>query len=230
MLYILHVNGLLYKATISSYKPGDAPKQASSLQTEDIGTFVLKYDFEDDTQESNPYNLTVGPKGDIFIADAAANAIIRRSSSGKLSVFATFPDLDNPTEIGPPTIDPVPTSITFVRDKFYVTTLTGFPFLPGLARVYTVDLAGKVSLYQEGFTTITDMSLDPVENPVLVELGQFGQQGFEPNSGRIVVATATGQSTMVAGLNQPTAIVRANPLTYYVNSLVDGKISKVSPQ
>jgi len=229
MLYILHVNGLLYKANINSYKPGDAPKQASTLQTEDIGSFVLDYDFENDTEESNPYNLTVGPQGDIFITDAAANVIIRRSSSGKLSVFATFPDLDNPTGIGPPTIDPVPTSITFVQQKFYVTTLTGFPFPTGKARIYAVDLAGNISLYQEGFTTITDMSLDPADNPVLVEHAQFGPQGFMPTTGRIVVATATGQSTMVAGLNQPTAIVRANPLTYYVNSLADGKIMKVSP-
>ena len=229
-LYILHVNGLLYKANISAYKPGDVPKQASTLPTEDISAFVYDYDFGVALDHSNPYNLTEGPKGDLFITDAGANAVIRRNAAGQLSVFATFPDLKNTTVIGPPFIDAVPTSITYVKQKFYVTTLTGFPFPTGQARVYNVDLAGNVSLYQDGFTTITDMALDPAENPVLVEHAQFGPQGFMRNTGRIVVATATGPSTMIAGLNQPTDIVRANLWLYYVNSLADGKILKVSPQ
>ena len=38
---------------------------------------------------SNPYTLTFGPNNDMYIADAAANAIVKReNSTGNLSIFA----------------------------------------------------------------------------------------------------------------------------------------------
>lgn len=229
-VYILHTNGILYIADISSYKIGSTPLKAHSLQKQNIGKFVLNYPFKVKPDESNPYNLTVGPEDNLYITDAGANAVIRRTPAGKLHVFTTFDDIKNPTPVGPPTIDPVPTSIAFNNQHFYVTTLTGFPFPTGKARIYSVDLSGKVSIYQEGFTTITDMTLDPTYNPVVVEHGQFGEQGFTPNTGRIVVAADNGQAKFGPALNQPTAIVRSGPLTYYVNSLPDGKIFKVTNQ
>lgn len=228
ILYILHANGTLYKANVASFEPGDTPLQASALMKEDIGSFVLNYAFEEDTEESNPYNLTVGPDGNLYIADAAANAIIRRTPAGALSVFATFPDITNPTPVGPPTINAVPTSIAFDGQKFYVTTLTGFPFPSGKARIYTLDLSGKISHYQEGFTTLTDMTLGTNNKPVVVEHAQFTQQGFAPNTGRIVVTDDAKQEILLQGLNLPTAIVRSGPRTFYVNSLADGKILKVT--
>ncbi|MDQ3291850.1 MAG: ScyD/ScyE family protein [Bacteroidota bacterium] len=227
-VYILHTNGILYIADISSYKIGSTPLKASSLQKQNIGTFVLNYPFKVKPDESNPFNLTVGPEDNLYITDAGANAVIRRTPAGKLHVFTTFDDIKNPTKLGPPTIDAVPTSIAFNNQHFYVTILTGFPFPTGKARIYSVDQSGKVSIYQEGFTTITDMTFDPTYNPVVVEHGQFGEQGFTPNTGKIVVAADNGQAKFGPALNQPTAIVRSGPLTYYVNSLPDGKIFKVT--
>ncbi|QNF33961.1 ScyD/ScyE family protein [Adhaeribacter swui] len=226
--YILHTNGMLYIADISSYKMGAKPVAASTLKKEDIGTFVMTYPFKEKPEESNPYNLTVGPEDNIYITDAGANAVIRRTPAGKLHVFTTFADIKNPTSVGPPTIDAVPTGIAFNQQRFYVSTLTGFPFPTGKARIFSVDRSGKVSVYQDGFTTITDMTLDPTYNPVVVEHAQFGAQGFTPNTGKIVVAADNGKANFGSALNQPTAIVRSGPLTYYVNSLPDGKIFKVT--
>jgi len=229
MLYILHTNGFLYKADISSFNLGSTPMQASALPKENIGTFVLNYPFEVPAEESNPFDLTTGPQGDLYITDAAANAVIHRTSSGNLSVFATFPNLNNPIPVGPPTIHAVPTGIAFVDQKFYVSNLTGFPFPTGKARVYTVDLSGKITSFQEGFTTLTGLTLDPVNSPVVVEHAQFTLEGgFNPNTGRVVVATPTGMSTIASGLNLPTSVVRSGLITYYVNSLADGKIIKVT--
>lgn len=76
-LWILHgAEGRLYKADVNDFKPGDAPLQASDLEYEEIDDFVLEEGFD----ESNPYNLVIGPGNDLFITDAAANAIIRRNS------------------------------------------------------------------------------------------------------------------------------------------------------
>lgn len=75
ILYIIHGGeGFLYKANVSGFKPGDKPMEASSIPSENISAFVLKYNFLVDTQESHLYNLTWGPDGDLFFTDAAANA------------------------------------------------------------------------------------------------------------------------------------------------------------
>jgi hypothetical protein len=203
------------------------PIKAEDLQTEAIGPFVLDYDFEKDVEESNPYNLTAGPDGDIFIADAAANAIIRRSKTGQLSVFATFPDIANPTPVGPPMIHSVPTGIAFDGQQFFVSTLTGFPFPTGKARIYRVNLSGQVSVYKEGFTMLTDVTLDAKLQPVVLQFAEFGPQGFKPNTGLLTRVSAQQNTVLVDKLNLPTSVAKRDAKTYYVNSLAEGKIMKV---
>lgn len=88
LLYILGARGKMYIADVSGFKPGNTPIDASTLTVEDIGSFVLDYPFVNKTNESHPYNLTKGPGGDIYIADAAADAIIHRKSAGVYSVLA----------------------------------------------------------------------------------------------------------------------------------------------
>ncbi len=228
LLYILHgVDGKLYFADVSSYKPGDEPLSVSDLPSENIAKFVLDYKFEVDTEFSNLYNLTFGPDGALYIADAGANAIIRRSETGKLSVFATIPGIQNPTLQGPPAIDGVPTGIVYDGEKFLVSTLTGFPFPAGKARIYQINPEGKVSLYQDGFTTLVDIDLGPDKRPLVLQLATFGPQGFAPNSGKVIRATGTQNTVLLEGLNQPTAIERRGLKTWYVTSLADGKVLKV---
>jgi hypothetical protein len=43
---------------------------------------------------------------------------------------------------------------------FYVSTLTGFPFLTGKATIYELSAQGAVSVYATGLTTLTDLILD----------------------------------------------------------------------
>ncbi|WPP50469.1 ScyD/ScyE family protein [Catalinimonas niigatensis] len=223
------IDGRLYHADLSSFKPGDMPLQASELESEDIATFVLNYDFgTEDTGESNPYNLTMGPDGDIYITDAAANAIIRREAgTGTLSVFTVFPDIDNPTEIGPPTIDAVPTGIVFDGYRFLVSTLTGFPFLENEALIYQVDLYGNVSICQEGFTSLTDITLSPDKKPVVLQYAVFGQ-GFAPMTGKIIKAEGQEKEVLLEEINYPLGIARRGIRTYYVTNSVDGIVQKVT--
>ena len=227
IVWILHAFGELYKFDMASYHPGDAPAKAEDLATEDIGTFVLEYEFAEDTGESNPFNLTAGPEGDLFINDAAANAIIRRSKTGQLSVFATFPNIPNPLPIGPPSIHSVPTGIAYDGHRFFVSTLTGFPFPTGKARIYQVNMAGEVSVYKEGFTMLTDISLDAKHQPLALQFAEFGEQGFKPNTGRLTRVTPDSSLVLVDKLNLPTSVAKRNANTYYVNSLAEGKIKKI---
>jgi hypothetical protein len=230
ILWILHgAEGRLYRFDINEFQIGDEPFQASELAYDDLAAFVRSYPFPEPVEEPNSFNLTVGPRGDLFIVDAAANAIIRRQAgTGTLSLFATFADLPNNTGVGPPTIDPVPTDIVYDGHRFLVSSLTGFPFPPGQANIYQVDLAGNVSVYQSGFTTLTGIELGLYNQPLAIQFGIFGQEGPVPNSGRLVAANKKSITPVAEGLNFPTALKKADPKKYYIGSSTDGKIYKLT--
>ncbi|GLU51476.1 ScyD/ScyE family protein [Dyadobacter frigoris] len=227
ILYIIHGGeGFLYKANVSAFKPGDKPMQASSLPSENISQFVLKYDFLVDTQESHLYNLTWGPDGDLFFTDAAANAIIRRKSNGDLSIFSQFAPFANPGPVGPPMIDVVPTGIVYDGYKFLVSTLSGFPFIEGKAAIYQIDQAGTPGIYKGGFTTLTDITLTPSGKPVVIQFAKFAlPDGFLPNTGKV---SDENGLTLLDGLMMPTDIERTGDKTYYVVSMALGKIIKLT--
>ncbi|RIV22432.1 ScyD/ScyE family protein [Fibrisoma montanum] len=233
MLYILHgVDEKMYKLNVSSFKPGDQPLMASQLDSEPIGQFVLDYNFgAADTQDSNLYNLIFGPDGDLYIADAGANAIIKRSKTGQLSVFATVPGIPNPTMpmVGPPFVQSVPTGIVFDGQKFLVTTLLGFPFPADKARIYQIDLAGNVSLYQDGFTSLVDIALGANQRPIVLQVAQFGAMGPMPNTGRLLQSKNGQINGLLQGLNLPTSVEAATAAnTYYISSLANGTIQRVT--
>lgn len=230
ILYILGSKSRLYRANVASFKPGDTPLQAQSLDVEDKKQFILDYVFPtgQDTEDTHLYNMTVGPNGDLFFADAAANAIIRRTKAGVWSIFANIPRLPNPTPVGPPFIDSVPTGIVFDGTKFLVSTLVGFPFPVGASNIYQVDLAGVVSVYKSGFTSLVDINLDNSLGGIIVQHGVFGAQGFGPNTGKIIQVTGSGNSVLVDGLNLPTDAKPIDAHTLYVTSLGDGKLLKVT--
>lgn len=227
MLYILHgVEGRLYKANVSSWNPGDAPLKAADLAYEDLGTFV-KSELPDSTAESNLYNLTWGPGGDLFITDAAGNMIIRRKNDGSLSKFATFEDFDNPKKpVGGPSVDFVPTGIAWDGNKFFVTSLTGFPFNSGLAEIKTVDQSGAVSDYKKGFTTLVDVVLTDSNKPLVLHFADFSP-GFEFVPGTGTVSNEDG-GVALAGLIMPTDIEKVYTNTYYVVSLGTSKVYKLT--
>ncbi|MFD1144488.1 ScyD/ScyE family protein [Larkinella insperata] len=178
-LYILHgTEDKLYIVDVSGFVPGSsAPIQASSLAGIDLGTTIRSFHPNaPDPADSNPYDLTFGPDGDLFITDAGANAIIRRDKdNGALSVYAVFPDVPNPTPVGPPTIDAVPTGIVFNGTDFLVTTLVGFPFPTGLSAIYKVSgsAAAPVTpmVYQDKFSGLTSIALTPGNKPIVTEFG-----------------------------------------------------------
>ena len=228
-LYILSGN-YLYRADISHFKPGDKPIDATTLPYEDIAAFVYSYPFVNDADDSHPYNLTKGPDGDLYIADAGANAIIHRKAKGVYSVLAEVPGIANPTPVGPPQIQAVPTSIYYDGHNFLVTTLRGFPFPAGTATIYKLSMWGNLSVYQNGFTMLTDLAEGNSSGHVVVQhASSFNPAtGFAPNSGSLLWVNGSTSEQLVGGLNQPTGIKQANSHTWYVTCLGDGTVLKVS--
>lgn len=233
VLYILHVNGRLYRANVSGFQMGNPPIDGPSLPSEDIGAFVIAQTnagvvTDNPGKESHAYHAAVGPNGDLFMADAGANVIIRRAkSNGALSILANIPGFANPTPVGPPFIQSVPTGIHFDGQNLLVSLLTGFPFVAGRASVMRVNPAnGQVSTFQTGFNPLTFIGFDVL--PVVLEYGAFGQTGWVANSGRLVRVNTPGTTVIAQGLNRPTAFKVIDAKNYYVISLGDSALLRIT--
>ncbi len=96
-------------------------------------------DDPDNVRSSNPFDLVVVGNR-IFVADGGQNRIWRVDlPSGNFRDLVTFPPIPNPTPIGPPVLEAVPTGITFADGKLLVTLFRGFPFPAGTSTVQQVD-------------------------------------------------------------------------------------------
>ncbi|TKK64471.1 ScyD/ScyE family protein [Ilyomonas limi] len=217
----------LYKANISQFTPGDAPLDGASIPYEDVGAFSLSYPWVNNAHDSHIYGITKGPDGDIYLTDAGANAVIHRLSSGSYTVLAEVPGYSNPTPVGPPQVQSVPTSILYDGNDFLVTTLTGFPFLPGYATVYKISLSGALSVYQGGFTTLVNIARGNQLGHLVVQYGTFGATGFENNTGALIWANSRTAAPLIEGLNMPVGIKQVSPNTWYVTTQGDGNLLKI---
>ena len=231
LLYILNAKGL-YTIDISTFKTGSTPIQAANLTPENIQKYVIDYTFTEDTGESHLYNMVLGPDGALYITDAAANAIIRRSKTGELSVLTPVPGIKNPNPAGPPPgppfIQSVPTGITFDGHQFLISTLLGFPFPAGKALLYQMDLSGKIGVYQQSFNSLVDVENDGSGKPLVLEYAVFGPTGFMPNTGRLLRANGTSSDVLLDKLNMPTDVKIVDSHTAYITSMGDGALLKVT--
>ena len=183
---------------------------------------------------SNPYSMVYDGR-DMYIADAAANIVIRRKGlTGKLDVFAKLPAIGYTTEQGEATAEAVPTRIVPNPDGgFLVTTFTGFPFPEGAAKIFAVDMAGKVKIAENHMTMLTDIAAHPHGNGWLtLEFGQFfpGESGTPvPNSGRIIhLLEDHSRELVAAGFGPSGGMAVIDGETIYVTDLSAGTVVRLS--
>ena len=152
---------------------------ADTVSSIEISSFALA---QAGVTNSNPFSAASDTDGNWFVVDAGANMIVKVTPQGQKSVFAKFPRFANPTPIGPPFVDPVPTKIIARPEGgFYVCNLTGFPFVQGQAAIYTVDKNGVVTPFIRGLSLLTDLALDQRTGDLYAM--QFGSYGFAPSPG-----------------------------------------------
>jgi hypothetical protein len=223
------------------------------------------YDLEGNPGESNPYDVEVLPDGSALIADAAGDDLIRVTKSGQAWTVACFPDQVETTKNVPP--DPsspplppkipaeaVPTGVALDgHGNAYVSTLTGFPFAYGTARVIRVSvdaknagcggnpghpvLPGKIAA--SGFTGIDDVWVGLDGALYVTELDKLGifnlESATDPASihgtGRVTRVKGTSRTEIAPGtLTVPGAAVLGRDGHVYVTdlSLVGAVLTKIS--
>ncbi|HVL98946.1 MAG TPA: ScyD/ScyE family protein [Egibacteraceae bacterium] len=137
--------------------------------------------------ESNPYAVAIVPGG-YLVADAAANAILKVARNGRVTTVAVLPPIPQVIDeaaaaalsemIGEAIDDPdyqvpgcvvgrtyfaeaVPTDVEVGPDgHYYVSTLPGFPELPGAGSVWRINSrTGAVERVASGFTGAVDLAV-----------------------------------------------------------------------
>jgi hypothetical protein len=157
--------------------------------------------------DSNPVDLAWdGTNRVLYIADAGCNCVWSWTEDGGLGLFTSWSVDQNP----------VPTSVALAPESLYVGFLTGFPFPTGGATVEQYSLDGTLTQTYEGFTAVVDL-LFANDTLYAVEMAQFGDRGWTPDTGR-VVDVLSGEA-YAEGLNLPYGLVMTeNGLLVTVNS------------
>jgi hypothetical protein len=148
-------------ATLYRWRHGDdAPQPVADIAAYQV-TDPDPDDLEGIPAESNPFGLAVLPDGDVLVADAAGNDLLRvEPDTGSISTVARFrPRTVEVPEGLPPTgpdgspmppagtaipSEAVPTSVVVGSDgAVYVGELRGFPATPGTSQVWRIEAASE---------------------------------------------------------------------------------------
>ena len=174
--------------------------------------------------DTNPYAVLAEPGGRIVV-DAGGNSLLRVAANGTVETLAVFPPQPNPAfPFGPPTIESVPTTVARGPDgALYVGELTGFPFLPGLARIFRVVPGQDPEMVCTGFKTIIDIAFAPDGSLLVVEnaTNPFPPPPpFAPNTGRLsrVDLEDCTITPVLERLNRPTSVVVGRDGAVYVTN------------
>jgi sugar lactone lactonase YvrE len=169
----------------------------------DIGAYQVTHPDEDDLDqppnpsESNPNGLALLPGGNVLVADAAANDLLRVDVHGQITTVAHFkPEFVTwALPFGPPIgttvpAEAVPTAVAVGPDgAYYVSELTGFPFTKGAARIWRiapgsveavcdpVAPSGGCSSVATGFSSVISLTFGPDGTMYVLELAKEGLAG-----------------------------------------------------
>jgi sugar lactone lactonase YvrE len=120
----------------------------------DLGAYEAANNPAGGPVDSDPWHLAK-VAGGVLVTDAGGNSLLRVADDGSISTVATFASR---ALGGPFPTEPVPTGIAVGPDgAYYVGELTGFPFVPGAARIYRIEPGGAPTVYASGFTMLTDL-------------------------------------------------------------------------
>jgi len=152
---------------------------------------------------SNPTDFAVGADGEIYIVDSSANVLWVYTEADGVSAAVVWPLTND--------VSAVPTSVEVGADgSIYVGFLGGFPFLPadqgGTARIERwVD--GELAETFTGVNLVTDFVVAEDGAIYAVQIADgFGEQGYNPDSGSVVMVTADDVTPIAEGLPYPYGI------------------------
>jgi len=207
-----------------------------------LAKFEIANNPNGDAIDSDPYSVLPMDDGSVYVNDAGGNDTLIVQPDGSISVFATYPPVTVPAELGFPfpTTDAVPTGLVMGPDgALYVSLLTGFPFSEGASMVYRLeDLngdgdamdAGEMTVYADGLTTSTALAWSDDGHLLATEFrGPLTDLTGQNIATGQVVEWVDGEWEVIAdGLVTPTGIAVAADGTIYVSMEFADTIVKIT--
>jgi hypothetical protein len=190
--------------TLFKWKRGwDEPRVVA-----DIGAYQATdpdpNDQEDLPEDSNPFGVVALRNGNVLVADAAGNDLLRVTPRGHVSTVAVLKPrvVEAPEGAGPPagtpmTAEAVATSVTVGSDGyFYVGELRGFPGTPETSQIWRIKPGstdavcdpekpwkGACKRYADGLTSIVDLAPGRHGSIYAVTLSKLSWLAIEPPEG-----------------------------------------------
>ena len=195
-----------------------------------IGDFLRNNGYTD----TDPYDLAFDPAGNMFVADAGADAVVEVTADQQFSVLKHFPPIPNTYTPFPDSIGPVPTGIEYnpLTGGFYLSFLTGFPFLSGISSIINIDEAGDTSKFAGGLTQAVDMVRDSLTgNLYVLQFANYDTASNPiPNTSKIIRISPSGAQAVVASGFGPSAglVLDSSRQGAYVTSLFTGEVLHIS--
>ncbi len=166
----------------------------------DISAFEVANDPDGQGPDTNPTGLLkVG--GGYVLTDSGGNALLR-VQGGHVSTITAFGTPGIAPVPFPPfaiPVDPVPTGVVVGPDgAYYVSELTGFPFVPGFSRIHRVVPGQPSTIYASGLTNVTDLAWHDGDL-YAVQIADAGLASGGPPIGSLVRVNPGSAATTVAG-------------------------------
>ena len=178
----------------------------------DIAAFELSDNPDGGLIDSNNFGL-LAEGGELYVADAGGNSVLKVRPNGTVSLVTTFPARLNSTR----GTDSVPTDVVRGPDgALYVSELAGVNFSAGLANIWRLVPGSAPTVYRPGLQTVIDLDFGPDGTLYYLE---HASGVFFSGPGRVVHVLANGAAVPIAtGLTRPTSLLVADDGTVYVTN------------
>lgn len=198
----------------------------------DVTAFDTANNPDGGPNDSNPFGVLPVTRSQ-YVVDAGGNTLYRVAGGAVYTAAVFAPPRPNPTPIGPPVIESVPTAVAQGPDgALYVSELTGVPFLTGFARIFRVDPDGTKSVVATGLTAVVDIAFDHDGTLYALQHGSCGP--FFACPGSIVRVNASAPHPVVAGgFTRPGGMTIGRDGAFYLSNLSTeraiGQVLRVVP-
>ena len=202
-------------------------KRGTSRTLADLAAFEAHANPVDNPDSDPTGILRVGD--DYLTTDSGGNTLVRSSEKGKVRLVAAFPDVT----AGTTTYQAVPTDVVRGPDgAWYVSQLTGFPFIPGAANIYRIVPGHAPTVYASGLTNVTGLAFDHHGMLYAVQIADQGLLNGPVGSLVRVAPDGSGQTTesVASGLFAPYGVAIRRGSAYVTTCSVcagDGQVLRI---
>jgi sugar lactone lactonase YvrE len=150
--------------------------------------------------------------GTTIATDAGGNSLLRIAASGSIATLATLPSRAQGRFT-----DSVPTTVAVGPDgAYYIGELTGFPFVPGEAKIYRVVPGEAPTVYRSGFSFVIDIAFGSDGSLYVLEFATG--PGLSGPGDLWRVAPGGARSLVATGLFAPGSVTIGPDGAFYVSN------------